>query len=162
MAGGIQKGMVATDTQARKLDNQCKFLKEELASQFPTLTMQRKLRQDQIPSGVGACEPDGGVWFKDGELFAIFEAKKQQDRGNAIERWFKNNYIARAINPNVHYITFAVGQGASNNGVITKALNIAHMDGFDTFVPNKNSCFRQVEGFTDEEIRTIMIEVLNS
>jgi len=162
MVGGIQKGMVATDEHARKLDKQCKFLKEGLANEFPTLTMQRKLRKDQIPGGVGGCEPDGGAWFRDGKLIAVFEAKKQQDRGNAIERWFKNNYIARAINPDVHYITFAIGEGATDEGVITKTLNVAHLDGFDKFVPNKNSCFRQVDGFTDEELKAIMIEVLNT
>ena len=160
MVGGIQKGMVATDEHARKLDKQCQFLKEELANEFPTLTMQRKLRKDQIPGGVGACEPDGGAWFRDGKLIAIFEAKKQQNRGNAIERWFKNNYIARAINPDVSYVTFAIGEGVIDNGVVTKALNVAHLEGFDKYNAGSNSCFRNVEGFDTKEIYEIMKKVL--
>ena len=95
--GGIQNGTVATDARARKLDEQCKHQKEdvyaELKKIYPELTLQKKLKKDQIPGGKGACEPDGGAWFYNNVLIAVFEGKKQQDRGNAIERWFKNNYI---------------------------------------------------------------------
>ena len=163
MAGGIQKGMVATDTHARNLDIQCKTFKDKVYAELADiagLTMQKKLEKDQIPGDIGACEPDGGAWFYNGKLIAIFEGKKQQNRGNAIERWFKNNFICRAINSEVSYVTFAIGEGAVDNGVITKALNIAHLDGFDKYVPGKNSCFRSVNGFTNQEIYDTMISVI--
>ena len=79
--GGIQNGTVATDARARKLDEQCKHQKEdvyaELKKIYPELTLQKKLRKDQIPGGKGACEPDGGAWFYNNVLIAVFEGKKQ-------------------------------------------------------------------------------------
>ena len=164
MAGGIQPGTVATDVNARKLDEQCKNLKDEvfivLKTLYPELTLQRKLSKDQIPGGIGACEPDGGAWFYKGVLIAVFEGKKQQDAGNAIERWFKNNYICKMINPNVSYVTFCTGEGAYDTGVIGKALNIAHLNGFNEYYPGMNSAFMSIDPFTREFINATMIEVI--
>lgn len=164
MAGGIQPGTVATDANARKLDEQCKNLKDEvftiLKTLYPELTLQRKLSKDQIPGGIGACEPDGGAWFYKGVLIAVFEGKKQQDAGNAIERWFKNNYICKMINPNVSYVTFCTGEGAYDTGVIGKALNIAHLNGFNHYYPGMNSAFMSIEPFTRQFINATMIEVI--
>ena len=160
--GGIQKGTVATDAAARKLDEQCKTLKDRLAEEFPTLTMQRKLTKDQIPGNIGACEPDGGVWLRDGVVVAVFEAKKQGSGGNAIERWFKNNYICRMINPDVCYVTFCSGEGAKKDHVLEKTLNVAHLSGFNKFVPYGNSCYLSPQGFSAKRIEKIMREVLES
>jgi len=172
--GGIQKGTVATDTVAKKLDTQCKTLKESIT--VPGLNVQRKIRQDQIPGGIGACEPDGGAWFKDGKLVAVCEGKKQGEEGNAIERWFNNYTTVRAINPNACYVTFCAGEGASvytlpdgrpnpamySNGMpMWKALNIVHYEnGYNKFVPNGNSCYMSKEGFTTEFMNDVMLEVL--
>jgi hypothetical protein len=164
MAGGIRPGTVATDTYARKLDNQCKKVKtdvfEILNKIYPKLTLQRKLTKDQIPGGKGACEPDGGAWFYGEVLIAVFEGKKQQDRGNAIERWFKNNYICRKINPDVSYITFCVGEGAYEDGQIGKTLDVAHLSGFNQYNPGDNSAFMNTKGFTIQEISDIMIQAI--
>ena len=166
MAGGIQPGTVATDANARRLDEQCKHLKDEvfavLSEIYPDLTIQRKLTKDQIPGGIGACEPDGGAWFYKGVLIAVFEGKKQQDAGNAIERWFKNNYISKMINPSCSYVTFCTGEGAYENGTIGKALNVAHLEGFNQYNPGANSAFLTTdsEGFTKEFINATMIEVV--
>ena len=101
-----------------------------------------------------------GAWFYREVLIAVFEGKKQQDRGNAIERWFKNNYICRKVNPNVSYVTFCTGEGAYDNGQIGKALNIAHLNGFNQYNPADNSAYFSIEGFTGEQIYTIMKDVL--
>jgi len=163
--GGIQTGTVATDARARKLDEQCKYLKQvvftELKKIYPELSLQKKLTKAQIPGGIGACEPDGGAWFYCDVLIAVFEGKKQQDRGNAIERWFKNNYICRKINPEVSYVTFCTGEGAHENGQIGKALNVAHLLGFNQYNPGENSAFLNTDCFTKQEINTIMIEVIS-
>ena len=160
--GGIQKGTVATDARARKMDNYCKELRESVFANFKSedLTVQKKLNQTQIPGGIGACEPDGGAWFYKGILIAVFEGKKQQNRGNAIERWFKNNFICRSINPQVSYVTFATGGGAKANGTIGKALNIAHLNGFNKYVPGGNSCFMNTDTIDKEEMNGIMHEVI--
>tara|TARA_R100001082_G_scaffold83193_2_gene49940 strand:- start:955 stop:1488 length:534 start_codon:yes stop_codon:yes gene_type:complete len=160
--GGIQNGTVATDARARKLDNYCKELRESVFANFKSedLTVQKKLNQTQIPGGIGACEPDGGAWFYKGILIAVFEGKKQQNRGNAIERWFKNNFICRSINPQVSYVTFATGEGAKANGTIGKALNIAHLNGFNKYVPGGNSCFMNTDTIDKDEMNGIMHEVI--
>lgn len=162
--GGIQNGTVATDARARKLDEQCKHQKEdvyaELKKIYSELTLQKKLRKDQIPGGKGACEPDGGAWFYNDVLIAVFEGKKQQDRGNAIERWFKNNYICRKINPDVSYVTFCTGEGAYDDGQIGKALSVAHLEGFDQYNAGDNSAYLNTDCFTKQQINTIMIETI--
>ena len=162
--GGIQKGTVATDARARKLDEQCKYLMQDVYSvlkeTYPKLTVQKKLIKAQIPGGIGACAPDGGAWFYNGVLIAVFEGKKQQDAGNAIERWFKNNFIARKVNPEVSYVTFCTGEGAYEDGQIVKALNVAHLDGFNQYNPGDNSAFLSTDCFTKEFINATMIEVI--
>ena len=162
--GGIQKGTVATDARARKLDDQCKHQKEDVYAElnkiYPELTLQKKLRKDQIPGGKGACEPDGGAWFYNNVLIAVFEGKKQQDRGNAIERWFKNNYICRKINPDVSYVTFCTGEGAYDDGQIGKALSVAHLEGFNQYNAGDNSAYLNTDCFTKQQINTIMIETI--
>lgn len=162
--GGIQNGTVATDARARKLDEQCKHQKEDVYAElnkiYPELILQKKLRKDQIPGGKGACEPDGGAWFYNNVLIAVFEGKKQQDRGNAIERWFKNNYICRKINPDVSYVTFCTGEGAYDDGQIGKALSVAHLEGFNQYNAGDNSAYLNTDCFTKQQINTIMIETI--
>jgi hypothetical protein len=80
--------------------------------------------------------------------------------GNAIERWFKNNYICRKINPEVSYVTFCTGEGAYAGGQIGKALNIAHLFGFNQYNPGENSAFLSTDCFTKEFINATMIEVI--
>lgn len=163
--GGIQTGTVATDARARKLDEQCKYTRNTvlpiISAIYPGVTMQKKLTSAQIPGGKGACVPDGGLWFYKSKLIAAFEGKKQQDRGNAIERWFKNNYICREINPFISYVTFCTGEGAYPDGTIGKALNVAHLEGFDKYNPGDNSAFFNVDCFTSEFISDIMLQVLS-
>jgi hypothetical protein len=162
--GGIQNGMVATDARARLLDTQCKDVKndvyETLKREFPKLEVQLKLRQNQIPGHIGGCAPDGGVWFYDGVLICAFEAKKQQDAGNAIQRWYKNPFICRKINKDMSYVTFCTGEGAHPDGVIGKELHIAHLLGFNKYNPSDNSCYMKIDSFTESEIRNIMMEVI--
>lgn len=162
---GIQIGQVATDEHAAKLDNQCKTLTtkvfESLQAKYKDkIKFQKKLKKDQIPGGVGACAPDGSLWFWEGKLIAAFEAKKQQNRGNAIERWHKNHSMCRVINPEVSYITFACGEGAVVGGVIHKAIAFQHLEGFDKYNPGKNSCWMKPSGFSDEEIEKVMLQVI--
>ena len=163
MAGGVQPGQVAMDAHARKLDKDCKILSEDiewdLRFKYPGLVRKKKLSQKDIGS-LGACAPDGSAWYYEGILIAVFEAKKQQNRGNAIERWFKNHYICRNINPNVSYVTFCVGPGAVENGVIPKTLAVAHPNGFNKYVPGGNSCYLNPEGFTRKEISSIMRDAI--
>jgi hypothetical protein len=86
--------------------------------------------------------------------------KKQNDAGNAIDRWFKNNYICRTINPYVSYVTFACGDGSKPGAIIPRTLNIAHLKGFNQFNLYDNSLFLKPEGFTEEELYDMMTGIL--
>lgn len=68
--------------------------------------------------------------------------------------------MCRDVNPEVSYVTFACGGGATKGGVIPKALAFKHLDGFNVYIPKKNSCWMKPEGFTDAEVESIMLQVL--
>ena len=162
---GIQLGTCATDAAARKLDCECrdsaKLALDILSNSYPGLKLVKKLQKNQIPGNLGACQPDGGLWFLGDKLVAVFEAKKQGNGGNAIERWFKNNFVCRLINSEVSYVTFATGPGASLRGNIHSCLAVAHLEGVNKINPKGNSLFLQPEGFTKDEIVAIMVEVIS-
>lgn len=164
MKGGIQKNTTAYDADSKELDKLCRkarnFVKIELALKYPKLKFYPKLKKEQIPGNTGGCCPDGGVWFYDEKLILTFEGKKQQNNGNAVERWFKNNYICRKINPNVSYLTFASGSGAIPDGVIWKILSVAHSGGANKYCPGENSLFLSPDGFTLDQIVTIVKQAL--
>ena len=156
---GLQKGHTGPDKLAKTLDNHCRkhrdVLLKELKLLFPELTMQKKLTKEQIKGGIGACMPDGGCWFYKGKLIAVFEAKKQQDRGNAAERWFCNHFICRELNPDVTYVTFGVGEGAYFKGALYFCIAPAHTI-TNRLLLQRNSLFLSIEGFTEDEVYTIM------
>ena len=174
--GGIQKGTTAWDKYSRKLDQQvleaALRLKDDHIIKRNNITFQKKLNKDQVPGGMVGCSPDGGVWFKDGVLIAAFEAKKQGERGNAIERWWKNETVLRTINQNISYVTFATGEGATETGPIGRTLTHAVLKlkktktgssftkEFNKLRIGKDSVFMKTNGFSTEEIELIMKKTL--
>lgn len=157
--GGIQKGTIATDAAALRLDKQCKYIRDVLAAELSSeygsrLVLKKTLKGTSDRCG---CSPDGGLWYYDGVLIAAFEGKKQGSGGNAIERWYKNQYICRTItNPKVSYTTFAIGSGATTSTPIGRTLVWAHEVGFNVSNTFGNSCYMKPEGFTDAEVYSIM------
>lgn len=179
MAGGIQKGSEAGSTESKQLDGDVKVIAEAIAqaqktyfyesghrSLDETKNFSRKtimeagipeMRERNIRLG---CMPDGGMWF-DGPrnqprtLKVAFEAKHQQDGGNAIERWSKNFSICNKIWPECKYVTFMTGEGAKVGGVLH--------DFGETFSglwgPNV-IFYYSVDGFSQEGICNIMTSVL--
>ena len=159
--GGIKKGTTAFDTLSKSNDKIIKIASKKISKELPSgLQYYKKIPKEYIPGGAGACEPDGGCYFLYDELVCVFEMKKQNDAGNAIDRWFKNNYICRTISPYVSYVTFACGDGAKPNAIIPRTLNIAHLKGFNQFNLYDNSLFLKPEGFTevDKNNMSILLE----
>jgi len=158
--GGIQKGTSAYDRDSHKLDKQVKNCRDKLQSQFPQFTMVKRLSKAQKIHLVGddcfGFAPDGGCWFKDGELVAVFEAKKQERGGNAHERWWNNAVTAKHINPNVHYITFCTREGAEKGECLEKMSRKAKI-----MMGNRYRFHLRPEGFTETEILRHMFRVLN-
>tara|TARA_R110000824_G_scaffold366_4_gene2636 strand:+ start:101 stop:616 length:516 start_codon:yes stop_codon:yes gene_type:complete len=156
MAIGIQPGTTAWDERSLKLDKQVKSASkvvfEKMQEKYPELEYLNKLPKNMILDAVGACQPDGGVWLYKGRVVAAFEAKKQNDRGNAIERWYKNFFLLKEVNKRVPYITFAIGAGAQEGKPIWKALYSVMKGQFNQIRPHGPSCFLKPEGFTAKEI----------
>lgn len=170
--GGIQPGTVASSVESKLIDKQVKTANQELFQELketiPGLTFQLKLRKDQIPGGVGACAPDGGIWFYNGVPIFASEAKKQGKRGNAIDRWYKNPNIMLACNKDILYVTFCTGEGTLENGPIWDTLHIVvegeyntirekskkgyGRDNFSIFLEEKNFDFDYVKATLKEII----------
>jgi hypothetical protein len=165
MAGGIQKGTIAMDKNARKLDKQVrvqsKLVFEELKKEYPELVRLPKLLKKHFVYD-GACQPDGGVFFFEDKLIAAFEAKKQGPRGNAIERWFKNWFHINRLSAgdSCPLLTFATGEGTLPNNPIYKTLLEVHAGVYNKFRDNGPSCFLQQKNFTNDEIFQIMMDYL--
>lgn len=162
MARGIQLGQRAADAEAIAMDAGLKAAARQayIELAIPGLTIQHKLKQDQIPGNIGSCAPDGLLWLYKGKLIAAFEAKKQGTIGNALERWFCNNYICRLIAPNISYITFCCGEGALPGGTMERILNIAHLQGFNKLIINSNSCFMQRHTFAKQTMIKLIKEAI--
>lgn len=165
MAGGIQPGTMAWDERSLKLDKQVKTASiavfERLKRRYPELQYERALPKHLILDGIGACQPDGGVWFYKGKMIAAFEAKKQNNLGNAIERWFKNWHLLQEVNHRSPYVTFAVGGGAVKNGQIWRTLYSPMKGEFNKIRHNGPSCFLEPEGFSAKAIENIIFDFVS-
>lgn len=183
MAGGIQKGTEAGSVESKQLDGDVKVVAEAIAqclkakpqpqyfyefghqnytgSNFSKKTIVENALPEFVERGITVgCVPDGGMWF-DGPrnqprtLKVAFEAKHQQDGGNAIERWGKNYLLCYRLSPDVKYITFMTGAGATPGGVL-------HKFGTSMSAINGPNCifYYEPDGFTREGIFNIMVSTL--
>jgi hypothetical protein len=167
--GGIQLGTTAFDALSKKMDNNAKKAAqvafELLQVKYPELTFQKKLNKSQIPGGIGSCAPDGGVWFYNGRVIAVFESKKQNDKGNAIERWYKNHFIIRAISATATYVTFASGKGVIVGNPIHRILHITHHGVYGTINEVKAQCNNlhcNTDGFSVEEMVSLIEQTIDA
>ena len=178
MAGGIQKGTEAGSVESKQLDGDVKAIAEAIAqaqsvyfyesghkSLNETKFAHRKIVEAALPEMKQrdirlGCMPDGGMWF-DGPrtqprtLKVAFEAKHQQDGGNAIERWAKNFSLCHKLWPESKYVTFMTGEGAKVGGVLH--------DFGETYssVFGPNCIFYYApDGFSQEDISNIMLNIL--
>ena len=173
---GIQKGTVATDAEALKLDNMIKVVALEIREELKKFgfTMEQRINKDLLKSaGVQhGCAPDGGIWSLNGVRIAAFEAKKQGKRGNAIERHGKNVDTCKYFEPNIRYVTFGIGEGSSPSGPVWNyALSsMAKESSIKTPLANKKvenvlyetglSWFLKPEGFLAIELKMRMLEAI--
>lgn len=168
---GIQPGTTATTEMSKFVEKQVKAANKEifaeLKNQYPGLTYQAKLKPEQIPGGIGACQPDGGIWLLDGTPIFASEAKKQGKRGNAIERWYKNPFIIYRANPSVMYATFCTGEGTAEKGPIWNTLHIAVEGDYNTirekaksYGMDNLSVFLSVENFDYDFVKSTLMTMI--
>jgi hypothetical protein len=166
MSIGIQLGTTAFDFDSKSFDDIFRYSVSPMiyrrVAELPGFSFQTKLAQYQIPGGKGkkcGCQPDGGiVFYKNTPILAI-EAKKQNSKGNAIERWFKNYYILTKLNSEVTYITFATGSGCFSNGPVESTLRLVHEE-YNKFYLRGASCFFIDKSFDKEQILKIVEDCL--
>ncbi len=174
--GGIQKGTTASTKESIELDTSVKKIAQSLAKTNKKFFYEaghsnrgskpETIERNSLPefNEMGftlGCMPDGGMWFTgsrgtDGRaLKYVFEAKHQQDAGNAIERWTKNYVLCKSISPDVVYVTFASGEGARPGGVLQK-----FGDSMKAAFGNNVVFHYSVDGFTPESILKIMSDTM--
>lgn len=167
--GGIQKGMVALDESSKSLDTHLKQLREEIYEELKDkgYSYKKSIKKDELKKlGIEiGFYPDGGIWYKDGEPVAIFEAKKQGNQGNAIERWCKNNSIAKFLFGDIRYVTFGIREGFDDDSYAARfAKSFLRMENKDKTVnvlyKTGQSWLIHKMGFSREEIKKTMICVI--
>ena len=160
MAGGIQPGTTAWDADSRKLDVSLREVAKQLALELPTFDVSFRLsKQQKIDLAGEDCfgfSPDGGAWFLNGKMVAVFEAKKQGLSGNAQERWWDNAVTAKHINPHIVYHTFCSGPGCEYSGPLGRLERKAQLMLGDLYTFTLNE-----SGHTDEEIYAAMHYILS-
>jgi len=179
MAGGIQKGTEASTPESRQLDGDVAQVAEAISRVAVKLCWEsghKNLTADcynedtreanRVPEladrGITVgCVPDGGMWFSaqrstaPRSLLAVFEAKHQQDGGNAIERWATNYLFCTALNPQVKYVTFMTGEGAAAGAVLHQ-----YGENMQRILANAEFHYSP-NGFSREEIFAVMQTVLD-
>lgn len=159
-------GNMAATAESKYLDNAVNVAShaafELMSRKYDGLTFKAKFDKSEIPGNRGACKPDGGIWYFNGIPVMAIEAKHQNNAGNAIERWYKNQFIARAINPKMSYLTICTGDGADDNGVIYNTLHAAHLKGYNKIVAHGNSAYMCPEGITVDALIVIICKLFEA
>ena len=113
----MQLGTTAHTTESLRLEAAVRAAVAELADAFDGLEWRRGYTGAELAALLGipdariaGVEPDGGVWVRDGRPVVVAEAKRQGERGNAIERWYKNWSVFRRLGVRT-YVTFCAGDG---------------------------------------------------
>jgi len=157
--GGIQTGTTAFDNESLELDKYVRKASIDLEKEFGGLERISRMNEENKMLLVGddcfGFSPDGGAWFKNGNMVAVFEAKKQNKDGNAYERWWDNAVTAKYINKDVIYVTFCSGKGAAPGECLDKLRRKA------TIMMGNNYIFHMSEtGFEYIAVKNKIKEVL--
>jgi hypothetical protein len=159
--GGIQPGTTVWDEDSIILDKSIRKARDKFMKSLKKLkcvkTFSKSLKIKLMGDDCFAFQPDGGAWFKDDKLVVAFEGKKQNDAGNANQRWWDNASTAYHLNKDIIYVTFCSGKACGQDKAFHKMMRKAHI------LYGKNFIFFLSEnGFTKEEIEQKMKEVLES
>jgi len=157
--GGIQPGTTASSEESRELDRMVKTVAKKLLQEYTQFQVIKRFTHAQKMQWVGddcfGFEPDGYSWFLNDQLVAVFEAKKQNLKGNVQERWWDNACTARYINDSVLYHTWCRGEGCVEGGPLHRLSRKAPL------MLGTNFTFSLSQtGFTQQEIESQMRSIL--
>lgn len=174
MAGGIQKGNNSHfEGLSKSLDKLCKKVFSDL--QLEGVEKKTCLPKEVIPGykkGLTntACEPDGGLWYKDGSLKLAVEMKVANgasDCGNAHERFFKNRVAVQVVEPSAKYILFLCGPWTGPKAKckayadLRFAMAVEGNEGFNVTHPSGLSVYQDLDGFSYDFIKNVTLEALD-
>lgn len=171
--GGVQNGTSATSPSSKGLEQivRTNILDKSEGVWRSGYSGEQLKKQLDITSDIelAGCYPDGGIFLdKNGNPEISFECKYQGDKGNAIERWYKNYSFMRKLGVK-KYVTFCLGEGFFNNNTAERIINGAALQsdisrsaiwGLNDTVFAEFHRFETVEKAA-EEIPAIMSHILN-
>jgi len=166
MKGGIQPGTTAWTEESKLLDASLRDIAKLLVEEYPQLKVVFRHSHDLKVKLVGedcfGFAPDGGAWYtEDDTLLAVFEAKHQQNGGNAQERWWDNACTARHINDEVRYHTFCSGLGCTQGAPLERLSRKARLmlgEGYTFSLSQGGHTTADIA----HQMRTILDETLSS
>lgn len=132
---GVHDGESASSVDSTGLEKITRGALEALRSKFVAgVTWRKGIAGDELKTMLGSrlaaniagMSPDGGMFFKNGQLLMVIECKKQGPKGNAIERWFKNWLMADALSCK-RYVTLCMRDGfygGSAEGILGAAMAV--------------------------------------
>ena len=118
--GGIQQGTSATTSESASLDKGPRDYVDahDFGDAWRSTLDSDALKEafgSKLKSPIAGFQPDGGIFLsKEGKPEVVFESKHQGERGNALERWYKNFAIAKRLGCK-RYVTFCSGDGFFDN-----------------------------------------------
>lgn len=125
--GDVSRSLEANRTE-RNVALACGLAKEEFDYDYMgSITWQSRIYAHEVFGGEKDYVPDGGVFKFKGKVALVVEAKKQNDRGNAFERYQDLKNVVQLINPKAMHIVFASGEGAVEGGQIWKTAKPHYM-----------------------------------
>lgn len=129
--GGIQVGKSASSVSSKDLEKTVRdYLIENKPERWiPGYTGEqiKDMLGSTFSNRISGCYPDGGIITDEmGFPLISFECKYQGEKGNAIERWFKNYAILSALGVK-RYITFCAGDGFFDNNSAERIIACASL-----------------------------------
>lgn len=161
MSGG--RGDLATTEESKKLDSGVKVTSEKIATWFKEHFIRRYILSESewikyYGEKCGGFKPDGGFWIdkNTGKVVAVFEAKKEDEGGNAHERWGDNAMTASVMNTDCIYHTFTMGFQKKWKDKAKKS----YVEFNNRNLLNTRWSYSE-DGYSDEEIEKVMVDTLN-
>lgn len=128
---GIQPGTVASSHSSRRLDEMVRAVVQGIEvkhwrSQYNARELHSIISPNlTIEHRMAGFRPDGGIFTDiEGNPLLAIECKYQGDKGNAIERWYKNFAISQRLGIQ-RYITFCLGDGFFDNNSSSRIMTTA-------------------------------------
>lgn len=133
--GGVQKGTSATTRDSRETELLVRQSAKAAANHSDATEWVTGLSGDALKEALGledfeatviGAYPDGGIWLlkHNKAPLVMVEAKYQGEKGNAIERWYKNYHTLKALGVR-RFVTVCTGEGFYDGNSAQRTVQLA-------------------------------------